>query len=359
MISPDAENYLSMVENEYAYLPFSRRLLVPFIASLIPLEPEASLAFLTYSSLSIFYFVAFLLVNRLGLPLITQILAIVVIFFSTGHLLLYQNPHIVDAFCHMCAAFMLLYLLKSKAIKYGSSALAGVLAHEMALFTVPSFLSTGRLRAATAIIAISISALIGTHILVSEETVLYELPSFTPQVFVEIYLAWGVLWIPILCGVCMVPRDVFVRISFTFVVVSIGALTAACFSRGGVRMFTALMPVAVVLCGFFLEEVRRHEKLLLIAFIGVLTLNPLFALPTVFTPREWIVFEELEQFYYRQKVPIIVFHIFANILNVYLLFRLRDVVRDGLANNLRMISKEVPWKNVRWYGSGCTKKDES
>ncbi len=63
MISPDAKIYLSMVEGSESPLPFSRRILVPLIASKIPFSPEVSLRIVTYVSIFMFYLLSFLLLD--------------------------------------------------------------------------------------------------------------------------------------------------------------------------------------------------------------------------------------------------------------------------------------------------------
>jgi hypothetical protein len=339
-ISPDAKIYLSMVEGPETKLPFARRMLVPTLASAIPVSPEQSLRILSYGSLLLFYCVSLFSLEILGFSLRTKILAIFAVFCCTGHLLLYQNPHIVDAFCHMCASIMLLALLTSNAALFGAAAVVGVLSHEMALFSAPSFLATGRWRAALTAVGLGFGVFVATYFSVAGES-LYRLPTFSPAVFVEAYLAWGIAWIPMAAGLCLCRTEYFVRLGLLFLVVFASAAFVSIMAEGAVRMFTALMPVAVVLMAFYIAEIARSSRMLCAIFMLVLALNIIFALPTALNPSLAADMVELEDFYFHFKYPILSFHVTGVLVNLLIIHRLRSSLSSNIKTKISLVLDNV------------------
>ena len=66
--SPDTHNYVRMIVGEEAPAPFRFRLLVPALASALPLDPLPALALISWLSLAVaFMLLAWCLVTRLGL----------------------------------------------------------------------------------------------------------------------------------------------------------------------------------------------------------------------------------------------------------------------------------------------------
>jgi hypothetical protein len=296
------------------------------------------LRIITYFSLFGFFLISFLSLDFLGFSLPTGIFSVFVVFCCSAHLLLFQNPHIVDAFCHMCTAIMLYSLLRASAVSYGTAAVAGVLSHEMALFTVPSFLATGRWRASLAVIVVSFGAFIGSHLVIGGESVFYELPAFKPAIFVEAYLAWGIAWVPIIAGLFLCRAKYLLPLSLMFLFAMAGALIASVLSRGAIRMIASIMPVGVILVAFFIANIERSRRIFLYIYVTLIGIGVMFAIPTNITSFAASDMKELEDFYLRFKYEIILFHVIGIASGLLLVWTMRDTITSNLKRNLRFFS---------------------
>lgn len=143
-MSPDALQYIAMAKGLEASPPFSHRILVPYLASLMPMPPDRALRLITYLCLSILYFTSMITLSRLQFSRQVKLISMLCLFASTGHLYLYSNPYLTDAFGMMALSLMLYALIVGNAILFAVPAVFGILARETTLFLIPAFLITRR-----------------------------------------------------------------------------------------------------------------------------------------------------------------------------------------------------------------------
>jgi len=321
-ISPDGKQYIAMVKGEPAKAPFSQRVIVPFIASFIPTSPENALRTVTYFSLFIIYLLTFLILDSLKFRLIEIIITIYVIFCSTAQLLLYQNPHMNDAFGIMCMLFMLWSMMKRRPVPFGIFSVVGILARESVLFMLPSYVAIRKWLQFVLLAVISIASLVLLRVLIGGELA-YEFQSISIIYFVKMYLSWGILWIPGIIGFVLCDIKFFLKIGTAAVFILGGAVISSLFAFDTIRMYTILMPVAVVFVAQYVSVLFKANKYLLFAFLLLLAVNVPLALPTIFLPGSSEGMKELDDFYVKLNCPILALHVIGFIFNMSVVLMLR------------------------------------
>ena len=137
-LSPEARQYVAMAEHRDAAPPFAYRRVVPYLASLLPVRAPTGLRLVSYASLFSTYAAALVLLRSRGFSRPVSLLALSCVFASTNHLLLYQNPHLPEAFALLCLTLMTRALLDRRFGWFAGFAVVGVLARETCVFLLPA-----------------------------------------------------------------------------------------------------------------------------------------------------------------------------------------------------------------------------
>ncbi len=305
-LSPDTYEYVAMIEGKGATAPFKHRLLVPFLASLLPLPPLEALRAITWASLLIGYTVLFVFLRRLQIPTTAAVIAMLAVFASTRNLLLIQNPFITDAFSLMTLTLMLSSLAADRPGRFGVFAVLGVMAREDCLFAAPAFLTTKRWRAGLTITGLTLLVFLVPRVLAPDQA--YQPPDFRQllswQYYAQVYLAFGFLWFAAISGLIFgrlrMPRGFY----FLTLLLLGGSCLSTLFAGDTVRMFLPLLPIMAVFWAGLFQRLARYRVHLALWLVVIVT-APVLALPNEVLPVPTEGLQDLEDWYRRFKWPIL------------------------------------------------------
>ncbi|MDH7480538.1 MAG: hypothetical protein QHH26_01015 [Armatimonadota bacterium] len=347
-LTPDALQYISMASGSMSSPPFSYRVLVPYLASLLPMPPDLALRLITYLCLGTLYFSSLFSLTRLGFAFPIKLASILCLFASTGHLYMYSNPYLTDAFGLMSLSIMLYALFVGNSTLFAITTGIGVLARETTLFLVPAFLITKQWRTFIVIVFISFAAFITPRLLIIDDGShqSFVFPSNLTY-FVQIYLTFGVLWIPMFLGLAMCNRNAFPAISTSFACLLLGALLTSTLATDTIRMFAIMLPIGALCWAYYFEGLwHRCRGLALILLIFVLTGIPL-ALPTSFLPKIANEIISWEDFYFRLKYPVAIFHAIGFTLAIASAFILKQELAAGTHEKLDLLWSSLCIKSTK------------
>ena|GEM_PF-133421 len=307
-IRSDALFYIQMAKGDFSGVSgrYGSRILVPFIAQLLPFSATTNLMMVSYLSLFVSYFLALLICDHLGLRWPASFLALFSVYTSRWHLYYYQNPYLTDPFALMILFALLFSILKRSYFAFAVISLLGVLARETTIFLVPLWMVTKQWRQSLGILVAALMVwMIPRWNLVAVPMGLGRMGEWVftsmkemrhPSSFVaELFLSWGFLWILAFLGFCFIPRKRFPLIGWAFTFLFLGTLLPSVFymepDRGDVgRLFSILSPVMVIACAYLYSVLLKRNPMLTI-FLFLLSIVQLFTgIPTVMTPRESWVF---------------------------------------------------------------------
>lgn len=324
-MSPDARQYLAMVEGEHADRPYSQRILVPWLASLLPMPADKALRLVTYLSLGAAYFAGILTLRRMRFSTFDCIVGMSSLFAATGHIYNYSSPHLTDAFGLMCLSFMLYFALDRRFAPFLLASVVGVLAREATLALAPLYFATKRWSGATLALTIVLTAYIVTRRI--DGGPLH--PAFYPpsaSYFIQTYLAWGVLWIPMLAGVALCGKEFRRIVSLAFALLTAGAIFSSLTAYDTIRMWAILLPVGLVCWTCFFSELRKRAPVLMAALWVIALCNLPLAVPTILLPGSANGMTQWEDFYFRYMLPVTLLHLAGLAVNVAAVIVLRHEI---------------------------------
>ena len=304
-IRGDTAEYVSMIDNgvDAANSPFRHRVLVPLLASLLPLSPADALRLISYGSLAVFYATAMMTASRVGLTLGMSLAGLVVASGSTPHLYNYHNPFLTDAFGLAALGLLLHSLISNSLGLFAGMVIAGVLARETIIFMAPVWVTRrvvpgvmlAGLAAAVLLVVRSLPASrpdTAASLLALLESV--GLPRMeAPWLLAEVvYNSWGFIWFIMLAGLCLLPRDAFPAVSGAFVMLFLGASFTCLIALDVHRMFSVLAPVAALTCAQFMHALAGRGFTWAAVFLVSLAVSraPLL-LPNVLVGEDaWLAF---------------------------------------------------------------------
>ena len=296
----DSTFYVAMVNGQGAAVPgpFKFRLLIPFVASLMPFSPADSLLVISYLSL----FAAYLLVIRacetIGLTMSESAFGLVAIWGSTWHLYHYWNPYMTDAFALFALSVMLVALLRDLFWLFATAALVGTFGRETTAFLVPAWFATRQIAPTIGLIVATLVAIaLPRYWLASDGdlAIANALNSsnnvFRPFIFVrQLHTIWGFVWFIALAGLWFLPRGYAVRMAAAFAALFVGALIASTIATDTGRMFGFLAPVLAIASAQFYSVVRRNDPTLAWVLVALIAVQGFFNTPdAMFDRSAWIV----------------------------------------------------------------------
>jgi hypothetical protein len=229
--------------------PFKFRVLVPYLASLLPLAPEQSLRVISYASFFLTYLVLLLACRRLGLNLWASAAGLMLAFAPPWHLVGYHNPFLVDGFGLAMVSIMCYALMHDSFRGFLLAAIFGALAREqVALFACLWVLKDVR-KGLVAAGAVAIVVLL-PHIELSNAgaaAVAYHPPvaaivksrlSQMGSFLSELYRAGELAWLVLPAGLVLVPLR------------KVPLLAALAIISGGTALLTSFAATDVIrMCG--------------------------------------------------------------------------------------------------------------
>jgi hypothetical protein len=334
--------------------PWERRVLVPFIAKLLPLRPADSLRLISYISLLGFYLVLFVACSRLGLNVYLSVAGLFAVFSTTFHLYHYHNPFLTDAFAVMTFALMILSLLIDCLPLFIGAAILGILSWEVTICLVPVwFIAKDRLKGTIVIIIAIIVALIpnllmpagvglgGDYRTVKSLLLLcgreFSGVLHDPWGFIRgTMLGWGFVWFLGILGVCLLPRDRHVPITTAFFLLFVGAFLGNCISNDPERVWSNfLVPVFAISCAQLFSTLTRIPGR--IAWVSILVA---LLLAQLLASRPNVFFDEAS-WVFRSHGPRLVLQVCGTIYSLSLAFVLRGALLQSVCEKLAEIRRAI------------------
>lgn len=300
-MSNDSLQYIAMAEGKDVGLYFGARKLVPFLASLLPMSPDQALRFISYVCLFIMYIFCFKILEYLRFETGIIFWSLVSLFVSLSHLLIYQNPFLIDAFTLMCLTAMFYFALTAKSLPFGIVSILGALGHEAALFGVPAFLATKRFGIFFIVAVLSFAVFAAPRFFGWGDIYSpFGWSRFGQWVdWAKIFFAYGFLWLAMGIGLYLCPLKSYPAVALEFAFLLFGAFLSSLFASDIVRMFAILQPVALVLWAYFIQGLAKQSRFLFIVFCGLLFANLFLVIPTLFLSGSAQGMNELEEWYYK------------------------------------------------------------
>lgn len=283
-IRGDSTFYLDMVNASGTHPPppFRYRVLVPFLASMLPLRAPDALRAVSYASLFIAYLSILMSGRALRLPPGAAIAGLLVAFASAVHLYNYHNPFLTDAFWIMIACVMVQALITNSLPLFVAAALAGVLARESALLLAPLWCIRSFRAGLWVVAAAVVSSAVLAGAMTSAPAGLQSSLGAAVEVAhariqnplrwaADVALAWGIQWPLMLAGLFHFQEERRLLAPATAIMM-VAALVTSCIATDAARMFGTLMPIMAMGCAGWVNALRSQSPAwpaLLIAFVCV------------------------------------------------------------------------------------------
>lgn len=265
----DALSYVSMAEHgpTAAIAPFRYRVLVPFLASLMPLPAPTSLLMISVAALVAFYLLTLATSIRLGAAAPVAFGSLVAVFFTFWHQYNFHNPYLTDAFQLAMIAAMVYALIIDSFPVFAAAAVLAVAARETAVVFVPAWFLLKNKRSGAAIVLCAVAVMMAPRLWYADGTPLVESMGRAyrasggsdrfPWAFARrVYDAYGLFWWAIGISVVVNLRNPVLTVSF--VLLFVGALLSSVIAVDTGRMFQMLAPIIVPMLALALQKVPRR-----------------------------------------------------------------------------------------------------
>lgn len=296
-IRNDALHYFAMSEGRYDGVPtpFRYRVLVPYLAGLLPVQPAAAFKLITYLSLFACYALAQVLCHRMGLGIRSSAVGLFAAFTTTTHLFNYHDPFLTDAFALAVLFVMMLALFSRSFPLFLAALLPGGLARESTVILVPVWLWTKQWGRAIGAIIVAVAVFLLVRLLFSTETgggMADYVATTTADVtstrhlsgwFKEFFSTWHFLWLLAPVGLMLMPRDKFGDYTAASALLFAGGLASSLIATDVARMFSTLMPVVVVGVAFFYDSLSRRSRFAASIFLLLIAAKVFLGMPTIFS----------------------------------------------------------------------------
>jgi hypothetical protein len=255
-VSSNSTSYIEMAQHGTSSVesPFRYRLLVPFLARLLPLPAEQALLVITHVSLVGCFFLAMLVCRRIGLSIPACIYGATALFCSRAVVYNYANPYMTDGVALLAIFVMVYSYVGEQETVFGFASLVGILAHEIAVFLVPAVLFSRRWKRGLAICAGSTFVLVLTRFWLGTgyagnlkrefHFASYHL-SHPFELMKGAVLAWYLLWPLFVMGLTMLPAKRFPLLVCSGLLTG-GAVFLSSFVLDTERTYSILAPVMAV-----------------------------------------------------------------------------------------------------------------
>jgi len=262
--TPDNVAYVAMASGKPAQAPFCFRILVPFVAGLLPLPPLAALRVITCVCMAGVYLCGLYLCNKEGVNIAASLPALLLLYCSRPNLFNYYNPYLTDAAGWLIIFVLCIAFVKGWYSSFIAVATIGALVRESALFPCAAWLLNQRTRRLAALLLIPAIMFLLPRLMVHAQQgysdyILSEAtarPNFSPkQVLYGLFMSWGGLWILAGYGITRCSKELWAVAA----ALACGAVAGSIVITAGdyERMLGVLAPVILVACGKALQVARR------------------------------------------------------------------------------------------------------
>ena len=331
-IRGDTLSYVRMMEGDFSKVrpPFTYRILVPFIARILPFSPTESLRVVSYLSLYACYLFILLTCLRLGISMPSATVGLLTVFVTPWHLYSYHNPFLTDAFQLMIIAVMIFSLACGYFSFFAPCSILGVLGRETMVFLVPVWFLTRDRRRGLLLLGAAVAILLFLWYVMRSNTSTVALISEkfnTIGIFRDLYsygtrimLSWNYAWVLSLIGMWLIPGEQRVSLITSFLLLISCAFLTSLIATDTGRMFALLAPVLAVFCAQLCDSLKKSgHTLVIFSMVAIALVAALVALPNV------ILGEQRETFQSFQDMKRIL--LTGVMLGLYILFILQDQIQ--------------------------------
>ena len=302
-ISDDALEYKSMIEGDFdsIHSPLKYRILVPFLASLLPFTPLESLRIISYVSLFVFYIMNILICIKLGMNKGSTLLALVCTFATLSHLYNYHNPFLTDAFGLLVISFLIYAYIIESFPTFIIVCIVGLFARETTIFLATIWLTKDFKKGMILIVICLLLIIIPRISLITGSgdvsmTSLFvsigiaKLKSFL-STLINIFDTFGFLWLILFIGLGLIGMKKNKDIIVISIALFVGAIITSSIATDTVRMFSILFPVVCVATAKFISVLFQKKDWLGITLLLFLTIIQLLtAIPNIIFDQNSFVF---------------------------------------------------------------------
>lgn len=304
----------------------------------------------TVSLISLFslYFYSLKILSFFKIDIKLSLAALILIFGTLANIFLYKNPYLTDSFHHMILILLMYFLLKGNALLFGIFAILGILGRETIIFIVPAFFITGKWKESILILLISLTAFFLPKFFIEGGYILFqEKPIF--GFIAKMYLTWGPVGLIIFTGLTLVPKDLKHDVFFVFLGLFTGAGLTALMVLDITRMYTIILPAALITAAFFLQKLYGKNKLIFYSVILLSVIHVFSVMPTTITQNWAENIQELEEYYFNLKYFFIAFHITSLLLISAAIYTLKSEISTGLQDifNPKIYINKISGKLIR------------
>lgn len=303
MLRGDAEHYLAMAQGHASSVPvpFRYRVLVPYIAGLMPCQAKLGFLLVTSASLFMSYVLALRVCRCLGLSLVASAVGVLAMFTSSVHLGNYQNPYLTDSFALMALFAMLLALLDDRFALFAVATLTGILARETTVFLVPAWFVRRSWVSGLIIALLSALAFLAPRLALTTHSD----PNgarYLAQAFREadvfghparylwcLFSTWHFLWLLIPSGICLLPKDRRWLVGVVAVLLVSGGALSSLVATDVSRMYSVLSPVVVVASAAIYAHLTKRHRWAAAVFVALVATKLIVGVPNVFFEAGWFL----------------------------------------------------------------------
>jgi len=262
----DARSYLWMSAGLETLPPYKYRYLMPWLsrqALRVVDQPMESMVLVSMVALWMFYVVSAVTCYYLGIGLLATLAGLLGVQMF-WHTYIYISPWVPDSVQFLCAAVMILALVKRKYWIYLVALAVGMMNKEAIMFLAPAWFITREYKKATlatlAAVALFIAPRYSEWGLYSEVAGLYSdkaighIVHHPLQALATVILGWGIIWIISAMGAVKNKEILFIWL-LMFTGSIIACLGAADFGR----MVASMVPVMFISVALFFHTEVIHE----------------------------------------------------------------------------------------------------
>jgi hypothetical protein len=288
--SSDTDQYVSMLEGRFdlANAPQRYRVVVPFLARLLPLPPLSALRLITVVSLLLAYLVCFAECSLLNIGAAATSISVVAMFCSRPILFNYFNPFLTDGLGLLVLFVLSVLFLCDRFAPFAALLILGVFVRESAMFVLPAWVLTARWRKALLLGLLATALFLAPRIafpshinyatyvsfgLRSKLNLRWALPCAK-----EVLLSWQGMWLLAGYGLLHSPR----RIRLLAAALAVGSFASFLVTTGEwERMLMVMAPVVAAMAAVAIERALKVNRWTVVFFVATLPAQFLFGNPYV------------------------------------------------------------------------------
>lgn len=268
-IGGDASQYIAMTHGELGSVPqpFRFRVLVPFVASALPLSAGHALMAITYTCMCALFVVLVCITYRLTHDLAASLTAVLVVLSSRWLLYNFQNPYLTDSFTLAAISVSLGALFLRWRPAFWPAVVLGTLARETALPFSLAWGATRQWRATAAIAGVSFVVYLVPRLVIDSDVATWDFlwtavrrygAIADPSDFVaQAVFSWGYVFAFAGLGFALLPATQRPTLVVAFVLLLLTAVASSLVAVDFGRMFEVLAPVFALAVGRALQVLRR------------------------------------------------------------------------------------------------------